>query len=302
MKINLSLSLFAAMLLLASAFMPKTVSAQEDRPLRIIAIFAHPDDAEAKMGGTTALWAAMGHEIKYVSLTNGDHGHHEMGGGPLANRRRGEAVEAARRLGVMEYIVYDNHDAELMPELHIRQNVIREIRRWNADIVLGLRSNDYHPDHRNAGLLVMDTAYMVMVPNVAPDTPPLKQNPVYLYMQNRFQRPYPFQNDIVVAIDEVIDQKIDGLDAHDSQMYEWLPWISGNLDDVPESAEARREWLRQRWARPNVTALHMPALEKYYGPEVAREIRYVEGFEIAEYGRQPSEDEIRRLFPMLGNF
>lgn len=302
MKLTTTLCSMAAVLLLGSLFLARPVQAQEDRPLRIIAIFAHPDDAEAKMGGTAALWAQMGHEVKFVSLTNGDHGHQEMGGGPLANRRRAESFEAARRLGVKEYKVYDNHDAQLMPHLHIRHDVIRDIRNWNADVVIGLRTNDYHPDHRYAGVLVMDAAYMVVVPNVTPDTPPLAQNPVFLYMQDRFQRPYPFQNDIVVAIDKVIDLKIDGLDAHESQMYEWLPWVAGTLDQVPEGAAERRAWLAQRWVRPNVTDAHMPALEKFYGRDVARQVRYVEGFEIAEYGRQPSDEEIRRLFPMLGNF
>jgi hypothetical protein len=60
--------------------------------------------------------------------------------------------------------------------------------------------------------------------------------------------------------------------------------------------------LAERWARPNVTDAHRPALIKYYGQRVASQVRHVEGFEIAEYGRQPSEEEIRRLFPMLGNF
>jgi len=279
----------------------KDVMAQ-DRPLRIIAIFAHPDDAESKMGGTAALWAQMGHEVKFVSITNGDHGHHEIGGGMLAKIRNAEAQEAARRLGVKEYVVMDNHDAELLPHLHIRQAVIREIRKWNADIVLGLRTNDYHPDHRYAGVLVMDAAYMVVVPNVTPDVPPLEKNPVFLYMHDRFRWPYPFQNDIVVAIDNVLDKKIDGLDAHPSQMYEWLPWVGGTLETVPEGPEERRAWLASRWMRPNVTDAHKPALIKYYGAEAASKIKYVEGFEIAEYGRQPSEEEVRRLFPMLGKY
>lgn len=300
MNFKKTILLMFVTLLCVTTFTSEAMS--QDRPLRIIAIFAHPDDAEAKMGGTAALWAQMGHEVKFVSITNGDHGHHEIGGGMLAKIRMAEAQEAARRLGIKEYVVMDNHDAELLPHLHIRQDVIREIRRWNADIVLGLRTNDYHPDHRYAGVLVMDAAYMVVVPNVAPDTPPLEKNPVFLYMQDRFRFPYPFQHDIVVAIDNVLDKKIDGLDAHTSQMYEWLPWVSGTLDQVPETPEARKAWLAERWLRPNVTDAHMPALVKYYGREAASRIRYVESFEIAEYGRQPSEDEIRKLFPMLGNF
>lgn len=276
-----------------------SMSAQ-DKPLRIIAIFAHPDDAESKMGGTAALWAEMGHEVKFVSITNGDAGHQSIGGGVLAKIRRAEAQEAARRLGVKEYVVLDNHDAELLPHLHIRQQVIREIRKWDADIVLGLRTNDYHPDHRYAGVLVMDAAYMVVVPNVTPDTPPLEKNPVFLYMQDRFRFPYPFQHDIVVDIEKTLQKKIDGLDAHTSQMYEWLPWVGGTLEQVPADPAARREWLAGRWTRPNVTDAHMPALQKFYGSK-ASSIRYVESFEIAEYGRQPSEDDIRQLFPMLGN-
>ena len=273
----------------------------QDKPLRIIAIFAHPDDAESKMGGTAALWAEMGHEVKFVSITNGDAGHHEIGGGVLAKIRNAEAQEAARRLGVKEYVVLDNHDAELLPHLHIRQQVIREIRKWDADIVLGLRTNDYHPDHRYAGVLVMDAAYMVVVPNVTPDTPPLEKNPVFLYMHDRFRFPYPFQNDIVVGIDKALDKKIDGLDAHTSQMYEWLACVGGRIDEVPEGAAERRAWLAQRWQRSNVTDAHMPALQKYYGADASK-IKYVEAFEIAEYGYQPSEEEIKRFFPMLGNF
>jgi LmbE family N-acetylglucosaminyl deacetylase len=301
MKLNFPKLIMVVLALFCFTTLARDTMAQ-DRPLRIIAIFAHPDDAESKMGGTAALWAQMGHEVKFVSITNGDHGHQDIGGGPLARIRNAEAQEAARRLGVKEYVIMDNHDAELLPHLHIRQDVIREIRKWNADIVLGLRTNDYHPDHRYAGVLVMDAAYMVVVPNVTPDVPPLEKNPVFLYMQDRFRWPYPFQNDIVVAIDNVLDKKIDGLDAHTSQMYEWLPWVGGTLDQVPDSPAERRAWLASRWTRPNVTDAHRPAMVKFYGEEAASRIKYVEGFEIAEYGRQPSDEEIRRLFPMLGKF
>ena len=171
----------------------------QSEPVRVIAVFAHPDDAEFKMGGTAALMARMGHKVKFVSITNGDAGHHEMGGGVLAQRRRGEAEEAARRLGIDEYTVLDNHDGELLPDLHVRHQLIREIRDWKADVVIGLRPNDYHPDHRYAGILVMDAAYMVVVPNVVSDTPALEKNPVFLYMQDGFRRPNPFTPEITVA-------------------------------------------------------------------------------------------------------
>lgn len=291
--------LIAACLLLATLAGYSQDNNSSDEPLRVIAIFAHPDDGDVKMGGTAALLAKAGHAVKFVSITNGDAGHQSQGGGALAKRRRAEAKEAGRRLGIDEYKVLDNHDGELLPELHIRQQVIREIREWNADVVIGLRPNDYHPDHRYAGVLVQDAAYMVVVPNVAPDTPPLRKNPVFLYMRDGFEKPNPFSHDIVVGIDEVLDQKIHALDAHESQVYEWLPWVSGNLDQVPEDEAEREEWLKQRWASGNVSAEQRKALEKWYGAEKAAEFSHAESFEICEYGHQPSEEEIRRLFPML---
>lgn len=276
------------------------INSPADDPLRVIAIFAHPDDAESKMGGTAALMAQMGHQVKFVSLTNGNAGHQDMGGGPLARRRTAESMEAARRLGIAAYEVWDNHDAELLPDLHIRLDVIRAIRNWNADVVLGLRPNDYHPDHRNAGKLVIDASYMVIVPNVAPDTEPLRHNPVFLYMQDRFSRPYPLSHDIVVGIDEVIETKILGLDAHESQMYEWGPWTRGVLDQVPEDPQERFEAFRQaRLERSRISDEQRAGLERWYGPERAAQFRYAESFEIAEYGRYPDEELIRLIFPML---
>jgi LmbE family N-acetylglucosaminyl deacetylase len=298
MKYSLSLIL---LLLATCGIGHAQINTSDDSPMRIIAIFAHPDDAEAKMGATAAMMAEMGHEVKFVSLTNGDAGHHEKGGGALAKIRRAEAEEAARRLGVAEYEVFDNHDAELMPDLHIRMDVIRAIREWNADVVLGLRPNDYHPDHRNAGQLVIDASYMVIVPNVVSDTPPVDNNPVFLYMQDRFTKPNPFSHDIVVGIDDYLDEKLAGLDAHTSQMYEWLPWTWNGLDEVPEDPDERLAWLRERWLSREMSQEQRAGLVKWYGEERANEFNYAESFEIAEYGRYPSDEEIRMIFPMLEN-
>lgn len=272
-------------------------SAQERR-LNIIAIGAHPDDCDYKFGGTAALFVEMGHRVKFVSLTNGDAGHQSQGGGTLGNRRRAEAQEAGRVLGV-QYEVLDNHDGELLPTLHVRHQVIRQIREWDADIVLGLRPNDYHPDHRNAGKVVQDAAYMVVVPNVAPDTPPLRKNPLFLYMQDHFQKPNPFSPDIVVGIDKTMDKKIEALHAHTSQMYEWLPWVNGNLQEVPTAEAARKAWLANQIKTGKLPVNYRDGLVKWYGEAKAKAFRYAEAFEIAEYGYQPAEEEIRTYFPML---
>jgi len=142
--------------------------------LNIIVFGAHPDDCDIDTGGTAILLSKMGHNVKFVSLTNGDAGHYAMGGDELAKIRSAEAQEAGKRFGV-EYTVLDNHDGELMPTLENRLKVIREIRKWNADVVIAPRPNDYHPDHRYTGILVQDAAYMVIVPNVAPEIPALKK-------------------------------------------------------------------------------------------------------------------------------
>ena len=270
--------------------------AQQD-PIRIMVIGAHPDDCDIDAGGTAILFARMGHKVKFLSLTNGDAGHHEMGGGMLAKRRMAEAAEAGRRFGV-EYEVLDNHDGELLPSLEIRKEIIRRIRQWNADVVIAHRPNDYHPDHRYTAMLVQDAAYMVIVPNVAPDTPALEKNPVFLYSSDHFQKPNPFQPDIVVDVSEVWDQKIYAMAAHESQFFEWLPWTNGSLDEVPASEADRLKWLAA-WRGQEISDQIRDALAFWYGEERARTARHVEAFEICEYGRRPGREEINRLFPMI---
>jgi len=62
----------------------------QDGKLRIIVFGAHPDDCEWSSGGTSAMWVAQGHHVKFVSCTNGDIGHWGMAGGRLALRRAPE--------------------------------------------------------------------------------------------------------------------------------------------------------------------------------------------------------------------
>lgn len=283
-------------LFLAIALVPALCAQSE--PVRVIAFGAHPDDCDLGAGGLAAKYAARGDKVKFVSLTNGDAGHQSQGGKELADRRRAEAEEAGRRIGI-EYEVLDNHDGKLLPTLEVREQVIREIRQWKADIVIAPRPNDYHPDHRYTGVLVQDASYMVIVPNLVKDTPPLPHNPVFLYYSDRFTRPQPFQPDIVVSIDDVFDRKIDMLDAHVSQFYEWLPWTTGTLDQVPKDAVARKKWLAtQERALRNALPAWQKSLEKRYGSEAAH-VQHFEAFEITEYGRQPTEAEIRKLFPFF---
>lgn len=272
-----------------------TLVAQEK--VRVIAFGAHPDDCDIGASGLAVLLAKAGHAVKFVSVTNGDAGHQILGGGALAKRRYAETQEVARRLGIT-YDVLGNHDGELLPTLEIRLQVIRKIREWNADIVIAPRPNDYHPDHRYTGVLVQDAAYMVVVPNVAPETPPLRKNPVFLYYQDRFQKPAPFRPDVVVDITDVFSQKVRGLDAHESQFYEWLPWVDGMLDQVPKDKEARLAWLAKRRTRV-ITPAIKDSLVKWYGESHATKVQHYEAFEICEYGKQPTETDLRQMLPFL---
>jgi len=273
----------------------------DDGKLAVIVFGAHPDDAEIRAGGAGAMWSDLGHHVKLVSVTNGDIGHWQMAGGPLAARRNAEVQAAAKILGTTAEVL-DIHDGELMPTLENRKIMTRLIRQWDADIVIAHRPVDYHPDHRYVGVLMQDCGYMVGVPFLCPDTPHMKKTPVFLYSSDRFQTPTPFRADIVVAIDGVVERKVDALAKLESQFIEG--GATGSARETPttpaekEAAHKRlRESFKGRFA--STANQYRGKLIELYGEEKGKQVRYAEAFEICEYGRQPSPDEIRRLFPFF---
>ena len=239
-----------------------------------------PTTASSRPAGTAARWAKLGHKVKFVSVTNGDIGHHEMAGAILARRRTAEVKKCAEILGI-ETEVLDIHDGELLPTLENRRTITRKIREWKADVVIAHRPNDYHPDHRYTGILVQDAAFMVIVPSFCPDVPALRKNPVFLYTEDDFKKPNPFAPDVVVPIDPVFDQKVACVDALESQFYEWNPWLFGYLDRGPQG-EGRAAGLD---ARPGGQALRRdgrpvppqadraPGRREGQGRQVRRELR-----------------------------
>ncbi len=269
--------------------------------LNIICFGAHPDDCEIKAGGVAAMWAAKGHRVKFVSTTNGDIGHWKEAGGPLAQRRTKEVEAVAKVLGI-ETEVLDNHDGELMPTLENRKTLVRLIREWKADIVMTHRPNDYHPDHRYTGVLVQDAAYMVICPFICPDVPHLKTNPVFLYFSDRFQRPNPFRPDLVVAIDDVIEKKLDAMALLESQFVEG--GVSGHEGLVPKNEQERaaaHERVRTSFRRrfESTANQYRDKLIELYGQDKGKQVRCAEAFELCEYGRQPSAAELKQLFPFF---
>jgi len=269
---------------------------QNDK-LHIIIIGAHPDDPD-KVGGTAYKWVQLGHDVLMVSLTNGDAGHQTLPSDELARVRREEARKAGEVIGV-RYITLDNHDGQLMPTYENRLEVIKLIREQKADLVIFPRPYDYHPDHRYTGVLVLDAAYMVTVPKILPEVPFLEKNPVFLYMSDGFTHPEPFKADVVIAVDDVIEKKMDMYHQHTSQMYEWLPFNQGILAQVPKTDAERRAWLgKSRMARSDAGPFRDKLIE-IYGEEKGKAVKYCEAFQDSEYGTRLTKQNMYYYFPFL---
>src|ERR671932_310896 len=247
--------------------------AMSDSP-SLLVFGAHPDDCEFTAGGLAALYAARGGRVCFVSVTNGDAGHQTLGGTTLARIRREEARCAAAVIGI-DSRVLDNHDGELTPTLERRREIIGIIRDFRPDLILTPRPNDYHADH-------------------------LPRDPVIMYVRDHFKKPYPFTPDVVVDIESVVDKKAEMMHCHASQVYEWLPYNGGYLDQVPADPEARRSWLRERREAQMraETERYRDLLVAKYGPERGARIQYAEAFEACEYGSPLTAEARERLFPM----
>lgn len=267
---------------------------------RILVIGAHPDDCEFKAAGVAQLWRQSGFDVRFVSVTDGSAGHHQTFGDELVSIRRKEAAAAARVLDV-QHDVLQFRDGHLLPSLESRNQMIALIRKYQPDLVLTHRPNDYHPDHRYTSQLVCDAAYMVTVPAIVPDVPALRENPVIAYLSDHFEKPNPFCPTIVVDIEPVFDGVIDSLDCHRSQFYEWLAYNLKFEDDLPAESSQQREWLKEWMVR-----IIEPLADKYrdrltniYGATRAQQIRLVEAFEPCEYGSPMTAEKERELFPFL---
>jgi LmbE family N-acetylglucosaminyl deacetylase len=283
-----------------AALCMQALAAQTPAPrvLRVVAFGAHPDDAEQKFGGTATLMAAQGHKVKLVALTNGDVGHFEQAGGPLAIRRKAEVEACHKKLGVSTDVL-DIHDGELMPDLETRKKVANIIREWQADIVLSHRPWDYHPDHRAVGKLAEDAAVVVAAPFFAPYTPPTKVNPIFLFYSDGFQKPYPFDPIIAVGIDEVAQKKWDCISDMPSQFADADSWQARYRGNAPTDPAARAKFIlsqvQQRSAA--VADQYRPLLVKLYGEPKGRAVKYAEAFELNQYGSPATVEQLKQMFP-----
>ena len=260
--------------------------------LRLLMLGAHPDDCDILSGGIAVKYTRLGHAVGFVSMTNGDTGHYSKGGGQLAVIRANEAAEAGKAVGI-KYEVFDIHSNGILADIQTRERLISLIRGFKPDVIFTHRPFDYHPDHRKTSMLVQDSSYALIIPNVCPLTPPLKYIPVIMYFYD------PFTTDVIVGIDDVFSDKVRMMDCHKSQMYEWLPWVEGKLEDVPAGDIDRMRWLcKKQMERDSSTArCFRPQLIQRYGEEKAGLIKVAEAFELCEYGRKPEMEQMQELFP-----
>jgi len=289
--------LFLQLILLITVGLSVGAQNSSDGKLHIIIIGAHPDDPD-ESGCSAYKWAQLGHDVLMVSVTNGDAGHQSIKAEELAKIRREEARRAGEVIGV-RYITLDNHDGQLMPTYENRLQIIKIIREHKADIVIYPRPYDYHPDHRYTGVLVNDAAFMVTVPTILPEVPFLEKNPVFLYTYDGFTHPEPFKADVCIDIDDVIEKKMDMYHQHTSQMYEWLPFNMGILDQVPATDAERRAWLGKMRKYAWNAAPFRAKLVELYGAERGNKVQYCEVFQDSEYGMRLTKENLYYYFPFL---
>ncbi len=269
-------------------------------PLRLLILGAHPDDAEYHAGGLVSLYRQRGHAVKMVSLSNGAAGHHARSSGELAEIRRREAAATAAVVGAASE-VWEFPDGALQPTLELRERVIREIRGFRPDLVLTHRTNDYHPDHRATGQVAQDASFLVRVPRVVPEAPALQRDPVVAFMSDLFTKPCPLSADVVIDVAAEVDTIVAMLACHRSQVFEWLPWLEGMLDQVPSDEGQRRAWLRGWYAQQvrRRADRYRRELTAAYGEERGSRIEFAEMYEISEYGSPLDAAARERLFGVL---
>jgi LmbE family N-acetylglucosaminyl deacetylase len=259
--------------------------------MNVIVIVAHPDEGEIYVGGTSYLLSSLGHRVKFLSLTNGDAGHYEMAPEVLAAKRRQEAMNAKAVLGLADYEILEYHDQYLENTQLIRDEVVDRIREWEADIVFSYYPIDGgHVDNMCAGRIVRDAA-----PSLG-----MTPMPVCLYIRDYFTADFSYLPEIAIPVDHVWESKLQACACHVSQVCDWNPYERGMLDEVRSDPERQREFIYDNtYAFTRKTPPIELALQKWFGPARAKTVTYVEAFEIAEFGRQITDQEVLQLFPML---
>jgi len=208
--------------------------AREYLPQKAMSIHAHPDDQEFTVAGTLAKWAQAGCEIISVTITSGDAGCNDPTKDgrykpELAQLREGEQSAANAVLGVTESLFLRYPDGELEPTLPLRKELARLIRLHKPDVVVTgdpqgvFYGNGYinHPDHRAAAQSALYATFpsagtrLIFTDLLAAGYEPHNVKRVYIHGSEKA--------DTWVDIQETIQQKIEALRKHVSQLGDWDP-------------------------------------------------------------------------------
>jgi LmbE family N-acetylglucosaminyl deacetylase len=215
---------------------------------RVMVIVAHPDDPEFFCGGTIAHWSRAGHEIIYLVLTNGNKGSDDPAMTParLIELRQKEQRAAADLLGVKSIIFLDEPDGELRATLQLRQQVVREIRRHQPQVVICPDPTAYyfgntyvnHPDHRAAGRVALEAIFPAARNRMY--HPELLNEGLLPHAVREIYLIGALQPDRWVDITEVMDLKIQAIRSHASQLVD----PEGSIERVRQRAEGVDEYGR----------------------------------------------------------
>ena len=184
-------------------------------------VVAHPDDSEFSSAGTVARLTEAGKRVIIIQVTSGNMGTADPDKDPVdvGQTREAELSEAARRLGVEKVVFLRCPDGQVMPDLELREKIVRMIRTYKPDVIIThdpFRPYALHPDHRGVGLATHDAVY------------PSARDPHY-FPQHRADGLEPHKTaeiwyfgaehpDKTVDITNTFDRKIDALMAHVSQV------------------------------------------------------------------------------------
>ncbi|MGQ4873841.1 MAG: PIG-L deacetylase family protein [Promethearchaeia archaeon] len=266
---------------------------------KILVICAHPDDPVLLTGGLTYKLTRLGHKVKWISVTNGNMGHQTLGPIELAAIELEEAKAAAKSLGA-EYETLNVDDGWVFVNRENTEKIVRAIRKFDPDLIITHRPYDYHRDHRYTSQLVMDASYMLIVPHYCPEVPisPSRKHPIICYSYDHFKKPIVFEANVLLNITDVYEKKANAIAMHKSQLFEWLPWTMSMEDQVPKEYDekTRLELVEMLviWHYSGLISDYRKLWKKGYP---GKKVLKGEAFEICEYGRQPSKEDLKNLFP-----
>jgi len=209
-------------------------------PPRVLAVYAHPDDADVAAGGTLAAWAKRGAHVELVIVCDGAKGSHEADTdvATLRTRRADELKTAASLLGLSDVQCLGIPDGEVTNSMEFRERLVRLVRSVKPDCVLGpdptatFFDGVYvnHRDHRELGWALLDAvAPAAAMPLYFPQTGPAHQVQTLLLSGTH-------EPDVVVDVASSLDDKVKAVVAHQSQMTDDPQWIRSVLAGRAEGA------------------------------------------------------------------